>query len=124
MDNMLPECMPLCAEFLENNKKPALMSNVEYLYQVPPLYSASVTGQLQVSPHVAGARFSTGKSTIWTVTTMGSIDLVVSEDHLLAPSHLSFMRHASLTYMWQVRGSPLGSPPFGRLLQWDLLTWS
>ena len=47
-------------------------------------YSGS--GHLQANPHVAGPWISPGKSTRRAVTTMGSNDLVVGEDHMLGPS--------------------------------------
>ena len=47
---------------------------------------ASGSGQLQANPHVAGPWLSPGKPTRRAVTTMGSNDLVVGEDHMLGPS--------------------------------------
>ena len=47
---------------------------------------ASSSGQLQANPHVAGPWLSPGKPTRRAVTTMGSNDLVVGEDHMLGPS--------------------------------------
>ena len=41
------------------------------------------TGKLQANPPVAGPRLSIGMPTQRAVTTMGSIELVVSEEHLL-----------------------------------------
>ena len=52
----------------------------------PPLTPACGTGKLQANPHVAGPRLSHGKPTKREVTTMGSDDLAVGEDHLLGPS--------------------------------------
>ena len=46
---------------------------------------ASGSGQLQANPHVAGLWLSLGKSSRKAVTTMGSNDLVVDEDHMLGP---------------------------------------
>ena len=42
--------------------------------------------QLRTNPHVVGPWLSPGKSTRRAVTTMGSNDLVVGEDHMLGPS--------------------------------------
>ena len=47
---------------------------------------ASGSGQLQANPHVAGLWLSPGKPTRRAVSTMGSNDLVVGEDHILGPS--------------------------------------
>ena len=47
---------------------------------------ASGSGQLQANPHVAGPWLSSGKPTRRAVTTMGSNDLVVGEDHMLGAS--------------------------------------
>ena len=47
---------------------------------------ASGSGQLQANPHVAGPWLSPGKSTRRAVTTMGSNDLVIGEDHMLGSS--------------------------------------
>ena len=47
---------------------------------------ASGSGQLQASPHVAGLRLSPGMPIRRAVTTMGSNDLVIGEDHMLGPS--------------------------------------
>ena len=47
---------------------------------------ASGARQLQANPHVAGPWLSPGKPTRREVTTMGSNDLVVGEDHMLGPS--------------------------------------
>ena len=47
---------------------------------------ASGSGHLHANPHVAGPWLSTGKPTRRAVTTMGSNDLVVDEDHVLGPS--------------------------------------
>ena len=44
------------------------------------------SGQLQAKPHVAGPWLSHGKPTRRAITTMGSNDLVVGEDHMLGPS--------------------------------------
>ena len=41
---------------------------------------------LQANPHVVGSWLSPGKITRRAVTTMGSNDLVVGEDHMLRPS--------------------------------------
>ena len=46
----------------------------------------SGSGQLLANPHVAGTWLSHGKPTRRAVTTMGSNDLVVCEDHMLGPS--------------------------------------
>ena len=43
-------------------------------------------GQLQANPHVAGPWLSPWKPTRMAVTTMGSNDLVVGEDHMLGSS--------------------------------------
>ena len=47
---------------------------------------ASGSGQLQANSHVAGPWLSLGKPTRRAVTTMGSNNLVVGEDHMLGPS--------------------------------------
>ena len=47
---------------------------------------ASGSGQLQANPHVAGPWLYPGKPTRRAVTTMGSNELVVGEDHMLGPS--------------------------------------
>ena len=47
---------------------------------------ASGSGQLQANPHVAGPWLYPGKPTRRAVTTGGSDDLVVGEDHMLGPS--------------------------------------
>ena len=47
---------------------------------------ASGSEQLQANPHVAGPWLSHGKPTQMAVTTMGSNDLVIGEDHMLGPS--------------------------------------
>ena len=47
---------------------------------------ASGSEQLQANPHLAGPWLSPGKPTGRAVTTMGSNDLVVGEDHMLGPS--------------------------------------
>ena len=47
---------------------------------------ASGSGKLQENPHVAGLWLSPGKSNRRVVTTLGSNDLVVGEDHMLGPS--------------------------------------
>ena len=47
---------------------------------------ASGSGQLPSNPHVAGPWLSPGKPTRRTVTTMGSNDLVVGEDHMFEQS--------------------------------------
>ena len=52
----------------------------------PPLFMPPASGQLQANPHVAGPWLSPGKPTRRAVTTMGSNDLVVGEDHVLEPS--------------------------------------
>ena len=49
-------------------------------------HGCSGSGQLQANPHVAGPWLSPGKPTRRAVTTMGSNDLVVGEDHKLGPS--------------------------------------
>ena len=64
---------------------------------------ASGSGQLQANPHVAGPWLTTGKPTRRAVTTMGSNDLVVGEDHML---ELSYHR-----YNWQ--SGRCGSIAFG-----------
>ena len=46
----------------------------------------SGSGQLLANPHVAGPWLSPGKPNLRAVTTMGSNDLVVGEDHMLGPS--------------------------------------
>ena len=46
---------------------------------------ASGSGQLQANPHVAGTWLSPGMPSRRAVTTMGSSDLVVGEDHMLGP---------------------------------------
>ena len=48
-----------------------------------PVVHASGSGQLQANPHVAGPWLSSGKPTRRAVTTMGSNDLVIGEDHML-----------------------------------------
>ena len=48
--------------------------------------NASGTCQVQANITVAGQRLSPGNSTRWAVTTMGSDDLVVGEDHIVGPS--------------------------------------
>ena len=50
------------------------------------VFHASGSGKLQANPHVASPWLSPGKPTRRTVTTMGSNDLVVGEDHMLGPS--------------------------------------
>ena len=47
---------------------------------------ASGSGQFQANPHVSGPWLYPGKPTRRAVTTMGSNDLVVGEDHMLGPS--------------------------------------
>ena len=47
---------------------------------------ASGSGQLQANPHVAGPWLSLGKPIRRAITTMGSKDLVVGDDHMLGPS--------------------------------------
>ena len=64
---------------------------------------ASGSGQLQANPHVAGPWLSPGKPTRRAVTTMGSNDLVVGEDHMLGPS--------CQRYNWQT--GRCGSMAFG-----------
>ena len=44
------------------------------------------TKQLQAIPHVVGLMLSNWKPTRRALTTMGSNDLAVAEDHLLLPS--------------------------------------
>ena len=66
---------------------------------------ASGSGQLQANPHVAGPWLSPGKPTRRAVTTMGSSDLVIGEDHMLG---LSCQR-----YNWQT--GRCGSTAFGSL---------
>ena len=51
-----------------------------------PVVHASGSGQLRANPHVAGPWLSPGKSTRRAVTTMGSNDMVVGEDHMFGPS--------------------------------------
>ena len=65
---------------------------------------ASGSEQLQANPHVAGPWLSTGMPTRRAVTTMGSNDLVVGEDHMLGPS--------CQRYNWQTGWC--GSIVFGR----------
>ena len=60
-----------------------------HMYMYRPYASvvhASGSGQLQANPHVAGSWLPPGKPTRKAVTTMGSNDLVVGEDHMLGPS--------------------------------------
>ena len=64
---------------------------------------ASGSGQLQANPHVAGPWLSPRKPTRRAVTTMGSNDLVVGEDHMLGPS--------CQRYNWQM--GRYGSIAFG-----------
>ena len=47
----------------------------------------SGSGQLQANPHVVGPWLSPGKPTRRTVTTMGSSDFVVGEEHMLGQSY-------------------------------------
>ena len=47
---------------------------------------ASGSGQMQANPHVAGPWLSSGKPSRRAVTTVGSNDWVVGEDHMLGPS--------------------------------------
>ena len=47
---------------------------------------ASGSGLLQANPHMAGPWLSPGTSTRRAVTTMGSNDMVVGEDHMLGQS--------------------------------------
>ena len=61
------------------------------------------SGQLQVDPHVVGPWLSTEKPTRRAVTTMGSNDLFVCEDHMLGPS--------CQRYNWQM--GRCGSIAFG-----------
>ena len=68
-----------------------------------PVVHASGSGQLRVNPHVAGPWLYPGKSTRRAVTTMGSNDLVVGEDHMLGPS--------CQRYNWQT--GRCGSMAFG-----------
>ena len=65
---------------------------------------ASGSGQLQANPHVAGPWLSPGKPTRRAVTTVGSKDLVVGEDHMLGPS--------CQRYNWKT--GRCGSIAFGR----------
>ena len=51
-----------------------------------PVVHASGSGQLRANLHMAGPWLSPGRSTRRAVTTMGSDDLVVGEDHMLGPS--------------------------------------
>ena len=64
---------------------------------------ASGTGQLQAIPQMGGLRLSHGKLSRRAVTTIGSDDLDVSEDHLLGLS--------CQWYSWQVRLDGFGSSP-------------
>ena len=61
-----------------------------YIYMQCALHASAVhasgSGQLQANPHVAVPWLSPGKPTRRAVTTMGSNDLVVGEDHMLGPS--------------------------------------
>ena len=61
---------------------------VQYPYYGPDasVVHACGSGQLQADPHAAGQWLSSGKPTRRAVTTMGSNDLVVGEDHILGPS--------------------------------------
>ena len=68
-----------------------------------PVVHASGSGQLRANPHVAGPWLSPGKSTRRAVTTMGSNDLVVGEDHMMGPS--------CQRYNWQT--GKCGSIAFG-----------
>ena len=72
---------------------------------VGPDYSvvhAYDTGQLQAIPQVVGPRLSHGKLTRRAVTTMGSIDLVIGEDHLLGPSCQLENWQMRLDSLWQL----------------------
>ena len=62
-----------------------LFVTMHYTYICPdaPVFHASGSGQ---NPHVADPWLSPGKSTRRAVTTIGSNDLVVGEDHMLGPS--------------------------------------
>ena len=64
---------------------------------------ASGSGQLQANPHVVGPWLSHRKPTRRAVTTMGSNDLVVGEDHMLGSS--------CQRYNWQM--DRCGSIAFG-----------
>ena len=55
-------------------------------YPDASIVHASGSVQLQANPHVAGPWLSHGKPTRRAVTTMGSSDMVVGEDHMLGPS--------------------------------------
>ena len=50
------------------------------------VFHASGSGQLQANPTVAGPRLSPEKPVRRAVTTMGSDDLVVGDDHMVGPS--------------------------------------
>ena len=52
-------------------------------YPDTSVFHSSGSGQLQANSHVASPWIFPGKPTRRTVTTMGSIDLVVVEDHML-----------------------------------------
>ena len=77
-----------------------------YIYVDSPdacIVHASGSGQLQANPHVAGPWLSPGKPTRRAVTTMGSNNLAVCEDHMLEPSYQR--------YNWQT--GRCGSIAFG-----------
>ena len=74
----------------------ANLAHVSLLFSRCPgasVVHASGTGQLPANPPVASLRFNCGRPTKMAVTTMGSSDLVVGEDHLLGPN--------CLCYSWQ-----------------------
>ena len=60
---------------------------INYIYITISLDASVVhtsgSRQLQANPHVAGLWLSPGKPTRRAVSTLGSTDLVVSEDHML-----------------------------------------
>ena len=93
-------CCLLCSVLV------CIMQYVAVYYAVCPdtsVVHASGIGQLQANPHVAGPWLSPGKLTRRAVTTMGSNDLVVGEDHMLGPS--------CQRYNWQT--GRCGSMTFG-----------
>ena len=65
---------------------PILMLLYIMLSPDTPVVHASGSGQLRANPHVACQWLSPGKSARRAVTTMGSNDLVVGEDHMMGPS--------------------------------------
>ena len=96
---------------VRQDRKGALVPvfNASHMVSCPdaPVVHASGSGQLRANPHVAGPWLSPGKSTRRAVTTLGSNDLVVGEDHMLGPS--------CQRYNWQAGryGSiALGSSPW------------